>query len=136
MNFKNICLLILNRHVLFSKSNKDILQTKIKIFITYLAVYIMDSWNAKTFNRGSRRNKFIMYLYVFSNLKYIYPIALTIFIIPSVLCNLNLKTHNEQKISRWTNVSITPFLTVNVVFKFYRQSNYHFTQNYNFAARK
>ena len=75
-------------------------------------------------------------LLVFSNLKYIYPIALTIFIIPSVLCNLNLKTHNEQKISRWTNVSITPFLTVNVVFKFYRQSNYHFTQNYNFAARK
>ena len=39
-------------------------------------------------------------LLVFSNLKYIYPIALTIFIIPSVLCNLNLKTHNEQKISR------------------------------------
>ena len=59
LNFRNIYLLILNRHVLFSKSNKDILQTKIKIFITYLAVYIMDSWNAKTFNRGSRRNKFI-----------------------------------------------------------------------------
>ena len=53
-------------------------------------------------------------LLVFSNLKYIYAIALTIFIIPYVLCKLNLKTRNEQKISRWTNVSITPFLIVNV----------------------
>ena len=32
-------------------------------------------------------------LLAFSNLKYIYAIALTIFVIPSVLSKLNVKTH-------------------------------------------
>ena len=54
-------------------------------------------------------------LLVSSNLKSIYAIALTIFIIPSALCNLNLKTHKEQRHS--SSASECEYKTSNQILK-------------------